>query len=62
MTVGELRKELEGVPDGVDIVVYADTELLRKGFASQVLAAEADEELRWSSNPPTPTLAGVFHL
>ena len=36
MTVGELRKELEGVPDDINVVVYADTEMLRKGvcFAS----------------------------
>lgn len=44
MTVGELRKVLDGVPDDMDVVVYADTETLRKGFASQVSTAEADED------------------
>lgn len=44
MTVKELREALEGVPDDMDVVVYADTEMLRKGFASQVITAEADEE------------------
>lgn len=45
MTVGELRKELEGVPDEMEVIVYADTEELRQGHAAQVTWVEADEEL-----------------
>ena len=44
MTVRELREALKGVPDDYEVIVYADTEMLRKGFASQVITAEADEE------------------
>ena len=41
MTVGELRKELEGVPDDAVVAVYADTSTLIAGSATE--ATECDQ-------------------